>query len=780
MPPGGSTIKNIFEKLGVFIQSNRPTIIAVMFLFVLLSFQGAQMIEMASGTETFVSKGTQLYKDYDHLFKKNFQTEDIVVMVEGNEVSSAAVMKAADRLEQQMLFVPGVLSVTSPATLIKQINYKVSGRARIPDSDREVQNMLESQPELFESLMPDGTHMMIGVKIAGSSTDQQREDILNVLDTSLKEVSFPPGYSLVITGSPALRLDINNEISQSMGVLLGVASLLMVVVLLLVFRHVRWGLLPLPVVLLGVFFTFGVMGYAGVPMTMVSMAAFPVLIGIGIDYAIQFHNRMEEEIRSGKDSGQALVLTIKHTAPAVLIALAMTALGFIPLFTSTIPMIRDFGKLLLIGVIMCYVSAIFFGLVTLYIFDWIAKRNPLGLFKKKNGGGITGPGPESSPGAQVQEAKAVEKVLIRVADFTIKHSRVILAIALLTCFAGIYADQSVPIQSDTNSFIPQDMPSLIHFKQMQDIIPGMGDHLNIILKVKDNSDPQVLEWMDEFSRHEVVNRGHVYAATSIVDLVKERNGGTIPKTSEEIREIYSEIPASQSREYKQGSQLLTIDLDIGQAMENLEITGIKELRDIVQEDVQWMQPPPDVTATITGQSVAMIDIISALTSGRVFMTMLGIGLVLLGLIVVYRNPVKALSPIIPMFIVVGWSGLVMSGLGLSYTPMTAVLGALILGVGSEYSILMMERYFEEKENGLDPVGAINQAVTTTGSALIASGATTVFGFSALIFSPFPILSNFGLVTVIDVFLAIFVTFVVFPPLIVMMDTRQEKRKARAA
>nr|WP_048178948.1 hydrophobe/amphiphile efflux-3 (HAE3) family transporter [Methanosarcina sp. MTP4] len=778
-------MKKIFEKLGVFIQSNRPTIIAVMFLFVLLSFQGAQMIEMASGTETFVSKGTQLYKDYDHLFKKNFQTEDIVVMVEGNEVTSAAVMKAADRLEQQMLTVPGVLSATSPATLIKQINYKVSGRARIPDSDREVQDMLESRPEMFETLMPDKTHMMIGIKIAGSTTDQQREDILNVLDTSLEEAAFPPGYSLVITGSPALRLDINKEISQSMGVLLGVASLLMVVVLLLVFRHVRWGLLPLPVVLLGVFFTFGVMGYAGVPMTMVSMAAFPVLIGIGIDYAIQFHNRMEEEIRFGKNSGKALVLTIKHTAPAVLIALAMTALGFIPLFTSTIPMIRDFGKLLLIGVIMCYVSAIFFGLVTLYSFDWLAKRNPLGVFKKKNGEGKTDSGLESSPGAgvqetKVQEGKAIEKVLIRVADFTINHSRVILAIALLTCFAGIYADQSVPIQSDTNSFIPQDMPSLIHFKQMQDIIPGMGDHLNIILKVRDNSDPQVLEWMDEFSRHEVVNRGHVYAATSIVDLVKERNGGSIPETSEEIREIYSEIPASQSREYKQGSQLLTIDLDIGQAMENLEITGIKELRDIIKEDVQWMQPPPDVTVTITGQSVAMIDIISALTSGRVFMTMLGIGLVLLGLIVVYRNPVKALSPIIPMFIVVGWSGLVMSGLGLAYTPMTAVLGALILGVGSEYSILMMERYFEEKENGLDPVGAINQAVTTTGSALIASGATTVFGFSALIFSPFPILSNFGLVTVIDVFLAIFVTFVVFPPLIVMMDTRQEKRKARAA
>ncbi|WP_440944761.1 hydrophobe/amphiphile efflux-3 (HAE3) family transporter [Methanosarcina sp. T3] len=749
----------------------------MMLLFIIISIQGAQLIEMASGTETFVSKGTQLYKDYDHLFKKNFETDSIVVMVQGNEVASEAVMKAADRLEQQMLIVPGVQSVTSPATLVKQLNYKISGRGIIPDSDLEVKDLLNSQSTLFESLMPDETHMMIVIKVAGSATDQQKEDILNALDTSLTEATFPPGYSLIVTGSPALRVDINKEMTQSLGLLLGISSLLMVVVLLLVFRHVRWGLLPLPIVLLGVLFTFGFMGYVGVPMTMVSMAAFPILIGLGIDYAIQFHNRMEEEIRGGNSSGKALVLTVKHTGPAVLIALTMTALGFIPLFTSTVPMIRDFGKLLLIGVVMCYLSALFFGLVILYSFDWISRKNPLKLFNNRKGDVEIEAFSSKTQSVKVQKAKALENALIKVADFTIGHSKIILVIALLTCFAGLYADQSVPIQTDTNSFIPQDMPSLINYKQMMDLLPGSGDHLNIILRVKDNSDPEVLKWIDEFGQHEVTNRGHIYAATSIVDLVKEKNGGTIPESSEEIQAIYDEIPASQKQEYILGSQLLTIDLDIGQAMDNIEITGIKELRDIVQKDIQWMQPLPETNVIITGQQVAMIDIINALTSGRVLMTMLGVGLVLIGLVVVYRDFTKALSPIIPMFIVIGWSGLVMAGLNIAYTPMTAVLGALILGVGSEYSILMMERYFEEKDNGLDPVSAINQAVTTTGSALIASGATTVFGFSALIFSPFPILSNFGLVTVIDVCLAIFVTFVVFPPLIVMMDTRREKRRA---
>lgn len=47
-------------------------------------------------------------------------------------------------------------------------------------------------------------------------------------------------------------------------------------------------------------------------------------------------------------------------------------------------MIQDFGKLLLIGVIMCYIASLFFGLITLYGFDWIARKNPYGLFRKKD------------------------------------------------------------------------------------------------------------------------------------------------------------------------------------------------------------------------------------------------------------------------------------------------------------------------------------------------------------------------------------------------------------
>jgi predicted RND superfamily exporter protein len=129
-----------------------------------------------------------------------------------------------------------------------------------------------------------------------------------------------------------------------------------------------------------------------------------------------------------------------------------------------------------------------------------------------------------------------------------------------------------------------------------------------------------------------------------------------------------------------------------------------------------------------------------------------------------------------MFMVTGWSGLVMTYLNLEYTPMTATLGALILGIGCEYSILMMERYFEEKDEGASPLEAMHKAAASIGAALIASGATVVFGFAALIASPFPLTSNFGLVTVIDILLVLVATFTVFPPLIVVLDSWRDKKR----
>ena len=211
--------------------------------------------------------------------------------------------------------------------------------------------------------------------------------------------------------------------------------------------------------------------------------------------------------------------------------------------------------------------------------------------------------------------------------------------------------------------------------------------------------------------------------------------------------------------------------------------GIERHQGEVEKDLIRFEPPPGVSVIQTGEMAVMNTVIGALTTGRIRMTLLGLVLIFFILLVIYRDLVKAVLPVLPMFIVIGWMGGVMYVSGMKYNPMTATLGALILGVGSEYAILTMERFYEEKAKTENVMEALFTATGSIGAAIVASGLTTVFGFAALIASPFPMTSSFGTITVLSVIFALFATFTVFPVLLIRLDYWRRNRAevmARAA
>jgi len=108
-------------------------------------------------------------------------------------------------------------------------------------------------------------------------------------------------------------------------------------------------------------------------------------------------------------------------------------------------------------------------------------------------------------------------------------------------------------------------------------------------------------------------------------------------------------------------------------------------------------------------------------------------------------------------------------LGQFSSPITATLGALVLGMGTEMTVMLLERYLEERRKGQTKVDAMITTVTRIGKAIVASGLTTVGGFSVLMASQFIILKDFGLMTVVNISLALFSTFIVLPPLILLLD-----------
>ena len=137
---------------------------------------------------------------------------------------------------------------------------------------------------------------------------------------------------------------------------LGAAAPLMAIVLLVMFR-VRWRLLPLLVVIIGVLWSFSILGMIGISLSLVTISGLPILIGMGIDFAIQIHNRVEEEVVLDKEA-HPISETVANLAPPLFAAAFTAVVAFVALGISKVPMIRDFGVLLAIGILVLVVVGI--------------------------------------------------------------------------------------------------------------------------------------------------------------------------------------------------------------------------------------------------------------------------------------------------------------------------------------------------------------------------------------------------------------------------------------
>jgi predicted RND superfamily exporter protein len=197
--------------------------------------------------------------------------------------------------------------------------------------------------------------------------------------------------------------------------------------------------------------------------------------------------------------------------------------------------------------------------------------------------------------------------------------------------------------------------------------------------------------------------------------------------------------------------------------------------DTLKSDLAISSPPPGVTATLTGSSEMFAGLIKEISDGKLQMTILAFILILGLLFVIYRKVTHAVIPLVPIVMLVGWNGLIMYALGIDYTPMTATLGSLAIGVAAEYTIVMNERCNEEIEKGLPLLGAICQSTKQIGTAITVSGVATVCGFAALIFSSFNMISNFGLVTVITVGFSLVGAIVVMPAILILVRGYEARR-----
>ena len=133
-----------------------------------------------------------------------------------------------------------------------------------------------------------------------------------------------------------------------------------------------------------------------------------------------------------------------------------------------------------------------------------------------------------------------------------------------------------------------------------------------------------------------------------------------------------------------------------------------------------------------------------------------------------RSVRYAFVTIVPIGLVVTWLYGIMYLLGFDLNFVTATIGAVSIGVGVDFSIHLTQRFREEMGRTGDRVEAIEESARSTGMALIASGSSSIVGFTIMGFAPMPMFSAYGILTAVMVFMAMSAALLALPSLLFLV------------
>jgi hydrophobe/amphiphile efflux-3 (HAE3) family protein len=632
--------------------------------------------------------------------------------------------------------------------------------------------------EKFSYLFPSDEAALISVRLRPDLGEEDRERAIDLFRRAVSEDEFRlDDGTYVVSGVPAVVDGLAKELRSEIFILLGAAVAVMAVVLALVFGP-PLRLLPLAVALASVSIAFGLLAMVGGSLTMASVAVLPVLVGLAVDYAIQFQARHREAESEGYAPAVAARRAAAAGGPVIATAGLATVAGLGVLLLSPVPMVRGFGVLLVIGIAIAFAVMLTVGFSALTLARSGASRR----------GRRTAPMPVPALRAarRLGSARAVVGARLRrwgkrTLALAIAAPGQVLAVAIVLAAGGWVAGTRTEVVSDITELVPAELPALRDVDELQDAT-GVSGELNVVVRAPDVRDPEVIEWMRDFKQDALAAHGfggdaplcedaELCPAVALPDLFDEDR----ELSRRRVRTVLDAVPpyfaqavlARSSEDGPPDTAHLAFGIPVMPLDEQKAL--VDDIRARLDPAASGDGPPSGVEAEVAGLPVLAADANAALSGSRYWLTGAGLLAVAIVLLAAYRSARRALVPLIPIVLAAGWSALVLAAIGIPLNPMSATLGALVIAIATEFSVLLSSRYAEERRGGRTVGEALRRAYARTGAAVAASGVTAIAGFAALIATEIRMLRDFGFVTVIDLAVALLGVLIVLPATLVWAE-----------
>ena len=366
---GGTRLSRFMEKINDFTFKYSKPIVIVFALVCAGLGVGLWKIEPAFDIERTMGINVPYVKDVLTVGRSELgalYSYDLVMEFENeDDAKLPANLHKLEQLEQLISTYPLTKRTNSILDILKDLNQTLNGgdtsSFRIPDTEEEVAQMLilyenagGSETEYWMDY--DYKRLRIMVEISDfNSAEVERE--LNDITKQTAEM-FPDVKVTAVGNIPQYTTMMQYLVRGQMQSFL-ISVLIIALILMIAFQSIRVGLIGLIPNMMPAIFVGGYMGWAGIPLDMMTATLIPMMLGMAVDDTIHFINHSKLEFDRKPDYSVAIRRTFRVVGVAIVTTSIITSAVFACFATSACAMCINFGVLAVIGILSALLADLF-------------------------------------------------------------------------------------------------------------------------------------------------------------------------------------------------------------------------------------------------------------------------------------------------------------------------------------------------------------------------------------------------------------------------------------
>ncbi|MBE4010463.1 MMPL family transporter [Vibrio parahaemolyticus] len=627
-----------------------------------------------------------------------------------------------------------------------------------PERISKVKSIALSEPVLKSALLSekgDVTVVNITVQLPEMDKTAEVEEVVSSINAMIDRYQRAyPDVTFHKAGIIAMNHAFMTAAQDDSSTLVPTMLVVILVFLTIMLRSILSVIATLIVIIGSVMATMGISGWAGMFLSTATVNVPTLIMTLAVADCVHVIATMRQSMKNGFTKAQSIERSIALNFVPILITSVTTAIGFLMMNMSDSPVLRDFGNLSALGVMVaCFLS------VTLL--PALLKLLPIHV--------------------KMETSQDQKHVMDRLGDFVVSQRRALLplSVAVIVVCASLIPlnkvnDESVEYFGQRNEF-----RQAADF--MEERISGMT---NISIAIKTNESqgiaaPDFLNTIGEFSSwlRDQPETDHV---ATLADVYKRLN-----KNMHGDDEAYYSLP--QARELA-AQYLLLYEMSLPYGLDlnnqiNVDKSSIKmvltvanlgsvELVDLENRIYQWFaEHAPQYQVVASSPSLMFAHI--GETNMASMLSTLPITLVLISALLIFalrsvRLGLISLMPnIAPAVIGFGLWALISGEINLGLS----VVVTLTLGIVVDDAVHFLSKYQRARREGQTAEQAVRYAFHTVGRALWITTVVLVAGFSVLAMSSFRLNADMGQLSAIVIFIALVVDFLFLPTLLMLFDKK---------